>query len=493
MSTTTTIQTFSLATEECAPCQLAADPAHGDFAVLDEPSERVFWEGVIGMEGSLTGDGRLIEEQALRWEVSEEHPLPIRYVAEDNGAHDGAVVAGRILSIERRDGGVIWARGDFDLGSEAGREARRVVEERLQNGVSMDLDDVSFEVRIAADLLADMMGDGDSEAPEPDADGMVKVMEMDSDDEIRVTTSARIRAATLVAIPAFAEASISIVDASEEEEDEEPAMEEVDDEAPALVASAAPLAPPMAWFQDPELTEPTPLTVTEDGYVYGHLALWGTCHTSHTSQGQCITPPASQSGYVGFRTGSIRTAEGHEVPVGRITMGTKHAGLTLSAAETAQHYDNTGSVVADVAAGEDAHGIWLAGALRPSATPEQVRALRASPLSGDWREQGRTGSMELVAVLAVNVPGFPVPRPAGQVRDGRVRALVASGMLPPRKVARPGSANALSMSDLKYLKRLAARERAAARARVDSMARSLRRAALEAKVHAFATSRGARG
>ena len=489
-TTTTTTQTFSLATEECAPCQLAADPVHGDFAVLDEPSERVFWEGVIGMEGSLTGDGRLIEGQALRWEVTEEHPLPIRYVAEDNGAHDGAVVAGRILSIERRDGGVIWARGDFDLGSDAGREARRVVEERLQNGVSMDLDDVSFEVRIAADLLAEMMGEGDPEVPAPDADGMVKVMEMDADDEVRVTTSARVRAVTLVAIPAFAEAFISIVAASEEE-DEEPAEEEAE-EAVALVASAAPLAPPTAWFQDPELTEPTPLTVTEDGYVYGHLALWGTCHTSHTSQGQCITPPASASGYVGFRTGSIRTAEGHEVPVGRITMGTRHAGLALNAAATAQHYDNTGSVVADVAAGEDAHGIWLAGALRPTATPEQVRALRASPLSGDWREQGRTGSMELVAVLAVNVPGFPVPRPSGQVRDGRVRALVASGMLPPRKVAPPGSVNALSVTDLKYLQRLAARERATARARVDSMARALRRTALEEKVHAFATSRGAR-
>lgn len=489
-STANMAQTFSLATEECAPCQLATGEADGgQFAVLDAPTERAEWAGVIGMEGSLTGDGRLIEADALRWEVSAEHPLPIRYVAEDNGAHDGAVVAGRILGIERREGGVIWAHGDFDLGSEAGREARRVVAERLQNGVSMDLDDVSFEVRIAADLLAEMMGEGGE--VEPDADGRVKVMEMDSDDEIRVTTDARIRAATLVAIPAFAEAFIEVLESSEDGGGGEEVGEEPDEgeDAAALVASAGPVAPPRAWFEDPELTEPTPLTITDDGYVYGHLALWGTCHTSHTSQGQCITPPSSASGYVGFRTGSVRTAEGHEVPVGRITMGTKHAGLRLNAAAAAQHYDNTGSAVADVAAGEDAHGIWIAGAMRPSVTPEQVRALRASPLSGDWREQGRTGSMELVAVLAVNVPGFPVPRPAGNARDGRVRALVASGMLPPRRVRPPGAPDALSKEDLRYLKALAKRERAAARTRVDAMARERRRETLLAKVRAFADAR----
>jgi hypothetical protein len=45
-----------------------------------------------------------------------------------------------------------------------------------------------------------------------------------------------------------------------------------------------------------------------------------------------------------------------------------------------------------------------------------VRLLRGSTLSGDWR--GVDGNLELIALLAVNVPGFPVPR---------TRALVASG------------------------------------------------------------------
>src|ERR1019366_6278485 len=51
---------------------------------------------------------------------------------------------------------------------------------------------------------------------------------------------------------------------------------------------------------------------------------------------------------------------------------------------------------------EDEFGIWFAGSLRASATDEQVSLLRASSISGDWRDN------ELVAALAVNEPGFPL-------------------------------------------------------------------------------------
>jgi hypothetical protein len=110
-----------------------------------------------------------------------------------------------------------------------------------------------------------------------------------------------------------------------------------------------------------------------------------------------------------------------------------------------------------VAVGEDAHGIWVAGALRPDVTADKVRALRASPLSGDWRRIGN--NLELVAALAVNTPGFPIPRPSGLVASGHVQSLVASGMVPPARVLAPGTPGALSMDDLRYLKRLANRER----------------------------------
>lgn len=239
-----------------------------------------------------------------------------------------------------------------------------------------------------------------------------------------------------------------------------------------IKAAAAPVdpdLPPVRFFNNPRLAEPTPLTVTPEGHVYGHLAVWGTCHLSHTAKGQCVTPPHSSSGYSYFHTGSILTAEGAEIPVGQITLNTRHAPDDLRASATLAHYDHTGTAVADVCAGEDSHGIWVSGTLRPGLKPETIRVLRASPLSGDWRRIGT--NLELVAALAVNVPGFPVPRPSGKVSSGSMYSLVAAGMLPPRRVRRPGTPGALSLDDLRYLKRLAAREKAEAeRAKIETLA-----------------------
>lgn len=433
------------------------------------PVSSITWSGVIGMEGEMTGDGRLIEPNALRWENL---PIPLRWSSSDVGGHGGAVVVGRILTIERGEGGKILATGDFDAGSPEGREAARHVEEGLTRGISMDLDSVSFEVRVAKEILEDsgmLLGPvpegspeetGEPAEPEVDEDGRVVVLEIGTDDEVMVTTEARIRAATMVAIPAFATASIDLdgpmpaAASAEEGPEETPAPAGA---GLALVAGAIPVEPPADWFSNPGLSEPTPLVVTDDGRVFGHLAVWGTCHTAYA--GQCVEPPHSPSGYAYFRTGAVLTAEGAEIPTGRITLDTLHAGKTLSATQTIGHYENTGRAVADVAAGEDAYGIWVAGALRSGVTAEQVRALRASPLSGDWRRIG--ANLELVGALAVNVPGFPVPRPQGLVASGVMTALVASGMLAPHKVLAPGTPGALAEDDLRYLQRLIARERRA--------------------------------
>jgi hypothetical protein len=47
-------------------------------------------------------------------------------------------------------------------------------------------------------------------------------------------------------------------------------------------------------------------------------------------------------------------------------------------------------------------------------------------LSGDWRKFGN--GLRLVALLAVNVPGFPVPRTKTASSRGRQVALVAAGV-----------------------------------------------------------------
>jgi len=177
-------------------------------------------------------------------------------------------------------------------------------------------------------------------------------------------------------------------------------------------------------YADPRLGGPTPLTVTDDGRVFGHLATWGTCHVGFADQ--CITAPSSASAYAYFTTGEV-LVDGISIPVGQITMGTGHARATLAAKPTVDHYDHTGTAIADVAAGEDAFGVWVAGRMRDTATPEQTTALRAAALSGDWRRIG--GSMELVAALAVNVPGFPIPRTKSAMSRGRQSALVASGIV----------------------------------------------------------------
>lgn len=425
------------------------------------------WEGVIAREGEMTGDGRLIEDGALRWD---DLPIPLRVAFKDVGGHDGAEVCGRIETVERRDGGDIYATGTFDLGSAVGAEAFRQVSEQMSNGVSIDTDDVTFRIMAKADMPEADVADSGNES-DTDPEGRVKVAAMSSSDELTVIESARLRAATLVAVPAFATARIYAagkapakpVEDSETREAVEASAEPVSQSRDSLTAAAIPTAPPEAWFKDPALTGPTALVVEDDGRVYGHIAAWGTCHIGQI--GKCVEPPTSPSNYAYFRTGALRTAEGTAVAVGHLTMGTGHAGPRDSANAAAEHYDNTGTVFADVAAGEDAYGIWVAGSLRPGISAEQVRVARSAPISGDWRTI--RGSLELVGALAVNVPGFPVPRPQGLLASGEVRSLQASGVVAHDDSAArashpsngPIGSNGLTLGDISYLKRLAESER----------------------------------
>lgn len=445
-----------------------ADAAPADAPVIEPDGA---WEGVIAREGEQTGDGRLIEDGALRWD---ELPIPLRVAFKDVGGHDGAEVCGRIETVERREGGDIYATGTFDLGSAVGTEAYRQVSEQMSNGVSIDTDDVTFRIMAKADLVA--ADDDTPSEPEADGEGRVKVATMSSSDEVTVIESARLRAATLVAVPAFASARIYA--AGQAPAPSEPAERDENGDSDAdfarsegvdplnrdaLIAAAIPTAPPEAWFKDPGLTGPTALVIEDDGRVYGHIAAWGTCHIGQI--GKCVEPPTSPSNYAYFRTGALQTAEGTSVAVGHLTMDTGHAGPRDSATQAAAHYDNTGYVFADVAAGEDAYGIWVAGSLRPGIPAERVRIARSAPISGDWRTI--RGSLELVGALAVNVPGFPVPRPRGLLASGEVKSLLASGVVAhDDQAARashpsngPVGENGLSLGDISYLKRLAETER----------------------------------
>lgn len=190
----------------------------------------------------------------------------------------------------------------------------------------------------------------------------------------------------------------------------------------ALTDEGYPLEPPRAWFDDPKLTQPTPLTVTPEGQVYGHLAAWGVCHRDVGNK-DCVLAPKSKLGYDPFHLGQVFTAEGDTLRVGKVVQDTRHASILLGYSAAALHYDDTGDEVAVVRAGEDQFGIWLAGSVVPEATRSKVAKLRRSPLSGDWRAVN--GNLELTAALAVNVPAFPV-----YAMDNEERmALVAAGVI----------------------------------------------------------------
>jgi hypothetical protein len=357
-----------------------------------------------------SGDGRKFKKGAIE---IRELPLPLLWQIKTGEGHNGSVVVGRIDYMERIENdmgnGIGNATGVFDQG-EYGQEAERLVRNGFIRGVSADLD--QFEASQETDLT-------DSEQEDSGKIGTDKL----------VITHARVMAVTLVPKPAFQECQIYLVEDEKQEDTMIPDgtyVDEMDEtEASALVAcglvaGSIPVVPPNAWFENPKLNKATPLTVDDEGRVFGHIAAW---HVDHIGMSFGTKPPRSRSKYAYFHTGVVRTDSGKDVPVGQLTLAGGHASLEASAAEAVRHYDDTASAIADVHAGEDAFGIWVAGALRPGTTPEQVRALRASAPSGDWRPV--KGHLELVAVCQVNVPGFPIAR--ARVASGAVMALVAAG------------------------------------------------------------------
>jgi hypothetical protein len=184
-------------------------------------------------------------------------------------------------------------------------------------------------------------------------------------------------------------------------------------------------APPREWFETSEPPGLMPLTVTDDGRVFGHVAAWNTCHTAFAA---CRTPPRSNTSYGYFHTGELETREGAKLSVGKIMVGGPHAPLEDSLVAATAFYDRTSSVGAYVKALNGRHGVWVAGSVCPDVDADGLRRLRANPPSGDWRPVN--GALEMVAVLAVPVPGFPVQRTeiamVASADGGQVQALVAS-------------------------------------------------------------------
>lgn len=400
--------------------------------IEEEGVERKEWEGVLALEGSPTSDKRYLIPGEIG---NRDLPLPIAPSHEDQHSTE---TVGRIEIIERipvsefdkpgfdlpddlpEQAIVIWGEGSFD-GSPESEDAIR----QIENGVGISLDlPMERQALINAETFEEV------DPRDLEDEDLMGLMFGSVPDGYLLGIAGKIGGASLASIAAFEETRIQITD-KQALVASAYGFKMKRDVITASAAGLAPLKPPSSWFSQEEPNEPTPLTITEEGQVFGHLALWGTCHVGFAS---CERPPRSSSGYSFFHVGQIETAEGELLNVGRITVGKAgaakggHASLVLGRQGAMEHYDKTGCVAAFVRAKDGEHGIWLSGAIRSDAPAERIRDMRANPPSGDWRDY------ELVAVLSVPVPGFPVPRTeAILVASGaeeELPVLIASGYAP---------------------------------------------------------------
>lgn len=421
------------------------------------------WEGPLGLEGFATSDRRYL----ISGEIDQRSlPLPLNVQLMTAEGHDNSVNVGRIDTVshipvgefDRRDefglndvpdtATVIWGAGVFDDSPEAER-----AQQMMANGAGVSLD-------LPPDRHALIDPETFEEIANEDAD-----MEDVLAGKFLMGMAGKIAGATIVTVPAFEHAAIRMQDGTAlvasaftlkvvraPAESAREAAEALTllakggliasnqpDYVPltTLLAAAAKL-PPREWLNDPNLPAPTPLTY-DDGRIYGHLALWDSCHTGY--QGICVAPPPSPSNYAYFNTGLVETNDGATIPCGKLMFsrnGVKHASLDLAAAEAARHYDDATKVAGYVRAGADVFGIWLNGFVNPELSELDLQHLKSHPPSGDWRSIN--GSRELVAAFSVPIPGFPVPHAEARLVASAEGDEIAALILSPLEMPEPNTA-----------------------------------------------------
>lgn len=397
------------------------------------------WRGVLAIEDEETGDGRLIVAGALEWGTL---PLPLAFLdGEQHGdVVDGAVQVGVIETITR-DGNNVVGEGVIDDENPAGAELIRRMEAGVasmgnRQRLSIDPDNYEFEIVVRDGAVGVVAGAGvlpalTAAAGDTNPDGGEVVYAEGSGDMLQRFTRLRIRGATACAISAFDGAWMEL--AGEE-----------------AVTASAPVRPPSWMLRYPEPTEGSPLlveqfndlgetigwavplTITDAGHVFGHVAYWGACHIGYRER--CLPPPREPGSYSSFNLGVTVCDDGAEVPTGSLVFRCDHADGNLRAPDARDHYAHTGVAWADVHVSGGQYGIWMTGALRPDVTDEQIRELRGSQVSGDWRRM-HDGSMRLIAVQSVPTPGFPIERGFAAsaarafVDDGELVSLIAAGVV----------------------------------------------------------------
>lgn len=425
------------ATREDAEAQIAALNAaeaeedgapDADAAMPATMRNTVPWSGVLVVEGTPTGDGRQFAAGSLTWPTvgetaSLEIPLGWMYERSHGGMPTDKVVnVGRIDSITR-NGNEVHGRGVLNLDTEWGRRAAEQMGTRedpgFLAGVSIDADDPTDPRGLNIEYVfpdSCALEEADDEPlPDEGADDIGDDMAAELAcmiPELEIYHSGRIRAATLVDIPAYVEARLYL---------DEPVPEgtpvEADAVAMPLTASSftmtLPDLPPVEWFDEPhDEPEIGAITVTDDGRMFGYLA---PKHIAHRGmRDKRVTVPMGNVDYGIFMNRVTIADDGRggftRIATGPITMDCGHAAASprIVGAARREHYDNSCSIVATVRVGENSKGVWIAGAILPDVTPDQIRRMMACQLSGDWGpHREKPGKRELAGALLVPVPGFP--------------------------------------------------------------------------------------
>lgn len=115
-------------------------------APMNEAPPVVEWstphDTALAFENQQTGDGRVFAPGALFWDG--DGPWPLQYADEMRGGHDGAQLAGAIQGMGR-DGDRLAGHGVLYLTQPAGLDAAMLLAQGAPLGVSVDLDDVDLE------------------------------------------------------------------------------------------------------------------------------------------------------------------------------------------------------------------------------------------------------------------------------------------------------------------------------------------------------------
>lgn len=378
----------------------AAEPAQADAGTADNGLLPEVWTSDQGIAFSnLLPGGRDFTQCTWSWRDPATCLVPLMFQTETEYGHMGAELAGFVESFSQ-SGGTVAAQGRF-YNTEVGIAFRDALLGDRRFGVSVDPTE-------AVDV------DEHFECTEWDDDGFCENGEWSV-----IFLAYEIGGVTGTPFPGFEEASIILS-----------TEQSAASRQPVRAALSIPTAPPREWLMLAEprpgrqflgdldgddvlvdqvgadgevLGSAVPLTIRDDGLVYGHLTWWGQCHIGEPwGQGVCASASMSRNGYADFLTGHVICADGTDVPTGMLVVGCEHSSA-FDAAGVRDHLAHAGMGWASVRVVDGEYGPWLSGVLRPDLSEAQVRVLRSLSLSGEW-----VG--ELAGILAVNAPGLPVQR-----------------------------------------------------------------------------------